>query len=223
MGLKVRCVALLGGSFDPVHQGHIAIATLFSELLQADELRIIPAGQPWQKSRLQATPADRIQMLRLAFGETTLPVRIDCQEIERDGMTYSIDTLRAIRAELGDETSIVFLLGADQLQHLDTWRAWRNLFDYAHICVAARPGFSLQDSTASTTVMQEFLQRAATLAEIRNTPHGLTYLAPDLALDISATEIRQALQKSNAPGALVPMLLPKVVLDYIQQHHLYKS
>jgi nicotinate-nucleotide adenylyltransferase len=212
-----KCIALLGGSFDPVHEGHIALAALFTEQLHADELRVIPA-RPWQKSALQATDAQRVAMLELAFADSKVPVVIDTQELDRDGATYTVDTLRALRAELGDETSLVFLIGADQLQRLDTWRDWHALFELANLGVAARPGFSLADAALPPAVVQELAQRRASPEQLRATPCGLVNVAPSLAVDVSATEIRSALCKEDDANAL----LPSVVLDYIQQHHLYK-
>jgi nicotinate-nucleotide adenylyltransferase len=212
------CVALLGGSFDPVHDGHVALAALFDNLLHPDQLRVIPAGQPWQKNGLQASAADRIAMLELAFGAAGLAVTLDTQEIVRATPTYTIDTLRSVRAELGPEASIVFLMGADQLQHLDSWREWRQLFDYAHIGVAARPGFDLSGGALPTAVAAEIAARAGSLAQLRNTASGLAYLTQALAVDVSATQIRAALQRQNEPNSLIP----QVVLDYIQQHNLYK-
>lgn len=218
MGAVTPCVILLGGSFDPIHNGHLALGSFFVKLLRPDQFRVIPAGSPWQKHRLQATAEHRIEMVRRAFSAQDITATIDCQEIERQGTTYTIDTLRAIRAELGPQASIVFLMGADQLQQLDTWREWRHLFDYAHLCAASRPGFALQGKQIPAAVTEEFARRAATPEQIRSTPYGMTYLAPELALDISATEIRAALQRGDKPVSLVP----PVVLDYIQQYHLYK-
>ena len=212
------CVALLGGSFDPVHNGHVALGALFANLLQPDQLRIIPAGNPWQKGALRAPAEDRIRMLELAFAQDKLAVVIDRQEIERSTATYTIDTLRNVRAELGPDASIVFLMGADQLQHLDTWRDWRALFDLAHIGVAARPGYSLAEAALPEAVANELEQRQGSLAQLRNTPSGHAYLAENLAVDVSSTQVRAALQRGEQAN---PLISP-VVLDYIQQHNLYK-
>ncbi len=214
-----RCIALLGGSFDPVHRGHVALAEHFVTLLEPDELRIIPAGTPWQKGCLRASAEDRVAMLRCAFDTQLLPVIIDQQEIQRHTATYTIDTLQAIRAEVGPLASIVFLIGADQLQHFDTWRQWLQLFDYAHICAASRPGFGLDAVHVPEQVAQEFARRSATPEQMHHSASGLTYLAENLAVDVSATDIRCALQRGEKPETLVP---PQV-LDYIEQHHLYKS
>lgn len=214
-----RCIALLGGSFDPVHNGHVALADYFIGLFQPDELRIIPAGNPWQKHGLQASGEDRIAMVRRAFGAQKIPVQIDQQEIRRSRATYTIETLQAIRKEVGPDVSLIFLIGADQLQHLNTWQSWQQLFDYAHICAAARPGFAMDASAIPGSVAQEFARRDAPPQQIRTTAHGLACLAPDLAVDISATELRAALQRGEHPVSLVP----SGVLDYIEQHHLYQS
>ena len=213
------CVALLGGSFDPVHDGHVALAALFASLLQPDELRIIPAGNPWQKNGLRATAQQRVAMLELAFADAGLPIKVDRQEIERCTPSYTIDTLRQVRAEVGPAASIVFLMGADQLQQLDTWREWRALFEVAHIGVAARPGYWLDDAALPAAVAQEFQQRQGKLAQLRNTPSGLAYLAQSLDVDISATQIRAALQRGEHANSRIS----PVVLDYIQQHNLYTT
>ena len=213
------CVALLGGSYDPVHLGHVALGAHFARLLAVDQLRVIPAGTPWQKQPLQASFEQRAAMVQLAFDDAGVVITLDRQEIERPAPTYTIDTLRQIRAEFGPQASLVFLMGADQLQQLASWRQWRQLFDYAHICVAARPGFALNGPLTPQALAEEFTPRQASVEQIRNTPHGLTYLAQDFAVDISATRIRAALKRGDQANTLVS---PRV-LDYIEQHHLYKS
>lgn len=213
------CVLILGGSFDPVHAGHVGLARYFSALLQPDALRLIPAGQPWQKAALGASASHRVAMLRLAFADCARPVQIDEQEITRDGPSYTIDTVRALRAELGPETSLVLALGADQLHNLPTWRNWQQLFDYANLCVAARPGYLTCADQLAPEVAREIARRAASAEQIRATPCGLIYVATNLAFTVSATEIRQALRA----GQTTKLDLPDAVLDYIQQHHLYQS
>ena len=216
-----RCVLLLGGSFDPVHQGHIALARYFCALLHPDELRLIPAGRPWQKPELTTAPEHRIAMLRDAFSDWVVPVIIDTQEIEREGATYALDTLRALRSELGDEVALVMLLGADQLVNLHTWRDWQKLFDLANFCVATRPGFDISAEALNHAVAEALIRRRASPTKLRATPHGLVYLANDLAMAVSSTAVRQALAEDN-PQALEG-LLPPPVLDYIQHHHLYQT
>jgi nicotinate-nucleotide adenylyltransferase len=210
-----RLVALLGGSFDPVHNGHLALAALFHTLLQPDELRVVVAGNPWQKAALGASAEQRCAMLELAFADAGIAVRLDRQEIERRGATYSIDTLRAVRAEIGPEAALVFLMGADQLRHLDSWRDWQQLSGLCHFAVASRPGYDL--AALPPAVAAWLAGRRALPQELRASPCGKVALVQDLSMDMSSTEVRAALQRGNNPGSLIP----RVVLDYIQQHHLY--
>lgn len=213
-----RCVAVLGGSFDPVHNGHVALADHFSKLIAPDELRVIPTGNPWQKDGLQANDEDRLAMLHLAFAECDFPVVIDTQEIERGGTTYTIDTLQALRNELGAETSLAFLIGADQLQQLHTWKNWQQLFDHANFCVASRPGAALDSAALPLQLAAEIAKRRCSPEQIRSLPHGAICIDEGLAVDISATRIRNAIRDRKPLNTW----LPGPVLDYIKQHHLYQ-
>jgi nicotinate-nucleotide adenylyltransferase len=213
-----RCVAVLGGSFDPPHKGHVAVARYFANWLMPDEMRILPAGNPWQKQDLGAPAEHRMAMARLAFTGLAMPAVLDDQEIRRTTLTYTIDTMRALRREMGEETSIAFVIGADQLQRLNTWKDWQSLFDVVHFCVASRPGFTMDAAHMPQEIAREFSRREASAAHMRETPHGLTHIATTLQVDVSATEIRALLQR-RLP---LPDLLPPAVLDYIKQHHLYE-
>jgi nicotinate-nucleotide adenylyltransferase len=213
------CVAVLGGSFDPIHVAHVGLVRLAVAQLQPDEVRVIPAGNPWQKEGLQAGGEDRLEMARLAFRDEPYAVTIDDQEVRRTMPTYSIDTVCALRTELGSDVSIVFLLGADQLQRLHTWREWQRLFDVAHLFAVSRPGCPIDGEHLNAEVAAEFAARRAMPADLRAAPHGLACVSDELALDVAATDIRAALARGERPTALVP----GPVLDYIQQHHLYKK
>lgn len=213
------CIAILGGSFDPVHCGHLALADYCVNLFYPNVLRIVPAGRPWQKSELNASPEHRLAMLDLAFARFPMPVVIDRQEIDRSGDSYTVDTLHAIRAEVGPEASLVFFMGADQLQRLNTWHCWRDLFELSHICAVSRPGFALDMASVPDAVREEFAQRLSTPEKIRASSCGLTCHAPGLHSDISSTMTRSSLRQGIWPSALVPA----AVLDYIEQHHLYQN
>lgn len=216
-----RCVLLLGGSFDPVHCGHTAIARYFCALLHPDELRLIPAGQPWQKPDLTTPASHRIAMLKLAFADWSVPLVIDDQEVARRSASYAVDTLRALRHELGQRVALVMLIGADQLHNLHTWRDWRLLFGLANICVAARPDFDLESSHIHHDIANEFTRRDATPSQLRSTPYGLTYIARDLAMPVSSTLVRNACIAEDS--AALEGQVPPPVLDYIQHHHLYQT
>lgn len=216
-----RPLLILGGSFDPVHCGHVALAQRFATLLKPAELRLIPAGQPWQKGNLCASAAHRIGMLELAFSNFgDIPVVIDRQEIERAARhqaSFTVDSLRQIRAEVGARTPLIFVIGADQLQNLHTWHAWPELFELAHLCAASRPGFGLQP--AAPEVAERWAARALGVAQLQQQAHGGTLLLDDLQQDISATQLRKDLNQYHPTTKL---RVPDKVLDYIQQHHLYR-
>ncbi len=213
------CVAVFGGTFDPVHDGHVALAARFIDVLQPDVLRILPAGNPWQKQALETPAHHRVAMVERAFAPLSARVQleIDQQEIARQTPTYTVETLRALRTELGSEASLIFLMGADQLQGLHTWQEWPVLFELAHLGVAARPGYLQQDHVMAADVAQVFSQRLGTPEQLRTSAYGLCFFDESLAMDISATAIRATLEKGTSPQAL----LPAAVLDYIQHHHLY--
>lgn len=158
-------------------------------------------------------------MLELAFRSSSLSVAIDTQEIERPGPSYTVETLRAIRRETSDTTSLIFIIGADQLKNLDSWHEWKQLFDYANIAVAARPGFSLDSKDLSPVLYETFHNRLAAPQEISTTPHGLTCFSGDTALPVSSGEIRKNLRHSGESRPPVP---PEV-LDYIVTHNLYRD
>ena len=209
----------MGGSFDPVHIGHVELGKYFCNLFKTNEQRLIPAGNPWQKPLLTATPEQRIDMLRLAFEPLDLSVTVDTQEIDRPGATYTIDTLKAIREEVGGNTPLIFIMGADQLLRLDTWHNWRQLFSLTHIAVSARPGLSNSLTLIPKAIADEFSKRFADPERIKSSAYGLTYLARDVQVNASATEIRTALQNGQSPVTLVP----EPVLKYIKENNLYKN
>lgn len=212
-------VLLMGGSFDPVHQGHVAVAGYFVKLLAPDVLRILPAGDPWQKRGLVASGAQRVEMLRLAFAGQPVPVIIDEQELGRDDGSTTAITLRSLRHELGPEVSLVWILGADQLERLHTWREWQSLFELANLCVAARPGHSLDLAQLDPDVARECQRRQASAAQMRDCAQGLMLFAPNLSWDLSSTGIRDALKRGQCSGQAIP----PTVLDYIERHHLYQT
>ena len=226
-----RRVGLLGGTFDPIHEGHLALARHFARVLDLNELILLPAGQPWQKPGVTAA-RHRLAMTRAAAASLALPgvtVTVDADEIEHNGPTYTVETLRRWRARNdtngGDSNAsaaLTLLMGADQLLHLDSWHEWRELFALAHLGVASRPGFDF--AALPQAVAQEAATRCASAAVLAATPHGHLLLDATLAFDVSATEIRRDLPACVASGqrrGTPADKLPAAVWDYILQHHLY--
>lgn len=215
-------MGLLGGTFDPIHNGHLALARRFAEVLQLTELVLLPAGQPWQKSDVSSAH-HRLEMTRAAAASLVLPgvaVTVALDEIEHDGPTYTVETLARWREREGFDASLALLIGADQLLRLDTWRDWRRLFDFAHVCAATRPGFDL--ASLSPELAHELARRHADDTRVRGTPSGHLLIDTTLALDVSATDIRTHLRAHLVPDTqTAPDTIPVAVWDYILQHHLY--
>jgi nicotinate-nucleotide adenylyltransferase len=230
-----RRVGLLGGTFDPIHDGHLALARRFAEQLALTELVLLPAGQPYQKAGVSAA-RHRLAMTRAAAASFALPgvaVTVATDEIEHVGPTYTVETLARWRAREGANASLALLIGADQLLRLDTWRDWRRLFEFAHVCAATRPGFDL--SSLSPALAAELGPRRADAATLRRTSAGHLLIDDTLALDVSATDIRAHVKARLAQGGAArasslgsagaavpsPEPIPEAVWDYILQHHLY--
>jgi len=214
-------IGILGGSFDPVHRGHMQLARDALRLLPIDELRLIPTAQSWQKSA--PTPAaDRARMVQLAIDSEAPEVRhrlvLDVREIERGGATYTIDTLRELR-QLLPTSPLVLIMGGDQFDRLDTWRQWRALPDYAHIAVARRGTAALAPRPQLAAWHAE--HRATAPAELASTPAGRTLEFDMSPMAVSSTEVRRRLADPGAEPAQLAALIPPAVLDYIRAHRLY--
>lgn len=220
----VSRVLVYGGSFDPVHLGHLALARELCELLEIQQLRLLPAGQQPQKARLQASAADRVAMLELAFADwTSSECIIDQREIVRaaaGASNYTYDSLLEIRQELGPDCALFFALGADQLQNLSSWHRWRELFELANLCAVSRPGYDTHQLPDELAALWHGRQLNA--EQIRHKTHGASYLAPNLAVAVSATQLRTELAQTSlqqAAGKTLP--IPAKVLDYLQLHTIY--
>lgn len=196
----MRRIGLLGGSFDPVHNGHLVLARCALDQLKLDELRWLPAGQPWQKEdRVLAAPVHRREMVRLAIHGEKRYV-LDPREMQREGPSYTIDTVRSMHAtDPGAE--IVLIIGADQYEGLPTWHEWRELLASVTLAVAARHGQPVRPRGEMVAVW-----------------HRMELLAmPEVPL--SSTDIRERLARGEPIGGMVP----DAVARYIAQHKLYRD
>jgi nicotinate-nucleotide adenylyltransferase len=213
-------IGLLGGTFDPIHVGHVALGRAALEQLALSEVRFIPTASSWQKDGV--TPAaQRAHLVGLAIaGEPRFA--LDMHEIERGGASYTIDTLRALRNSLGDDVPLVLVIGGDQFENLHTWRDWTALADYAHLAVACRNGAAPR---LGPTMQQFFDARRADAGAVRRSAAGAVVTIDMPAIDASATEIRALLQQPGTPAQerRLRSMLPGPVLDYIRAFRLYSS
>lgn len=195
----MKRIGLLGGSFDPVHVAHIALARSALQALGLAEVQLIPAANPWQRAALHATAQQRRDMLELAIdGHPGLAV--NPIEIDRGGATYTIDTLRA----LPQDARYVWLLGADQLANFCTWRDWQDIARQVDLAVATRPGTAL---SAPPALAEHLRSLGRDLQELPFSP-----------MPVSASQIRQRL----AQGESTEGLLDPAVTAYIAAHNLYR-
>lgn len=195
----MKPLAIFGGTFDPVHLGHLSVAWEASELLDAD-VHLLPASLPPHRPPPTASTAQRVAMLRAALqGQSRLA--LDTRELKREGPSYTIDTLLELRAEQGDRP-LVLLIGADAFAGLPGWHRWHELFDLAHIGVLSRPGVG--------AMLPDELQHKITgrrvddTSLLRDIPAGKLIDLAVTPLEISATRIRELLASGREPRYLLP-------------------
>ena len=230
----MRKLGFLGGSFDPVHNGHVQLALAAAEALRLDEVRFIPAAQSWQKNAPGANGAARVAMLQLALAQADFrqpgqhtAFGVDERELQRGGLSYSIDTARELRRECGAEAALFLLLGADQFLNLPAWREWRALFDLVNIAAAGRPGYEMNQAHWPPEILGACASRVVDARRSAATKaFGGVHLIDMAPVDAAATDVRARLQ-SGAAGvqlaAPLAALLPAPVIDYIERHQLYSS
>ena len=213
-------LGILGGTFDPPHRGHVSLAQLCIDHLALDELVWIPTGESWQKGDHVTPAADRFAMTELAAATLDSPrakIRVSRMEVDRAGPSYTIDTVRHLRDEYAPDTSMAWLMGADQLLRLHTWHGWEALFEQVHLCIATRPGFDL--AALDGPVLEAMNQRLADTHLIQCTPSGRMWIDQTLAVDLSSTGLRQRL----AEGQAADDQLPAGVAHYIASRGLYRN
>ena len=212
----LKTVALFGGTFDPIHNGHINSALELSQRLPLDELRLIPCHLPPHRERPGGSSGQRLKMVELALEGLVCEhsLTLDDRELKRDGPSYSIDTIEQIRAELGAEVSLSWVMGTDAFNGFDRWQRWQDWLDVAHIIVMARPGHQLPTEGAVAELLANYRAEPEALAAWSTGSIVLTTLTE---YPISATQIRAAI----ASGEPLNNLLPANVVNYIQRQGLY--
>ncbi|MCP4126020.1 MAG: nicotinate-nucleotide adenylyltransferase [Gammaproteobacteria bacterium] len=201
-------IGILGGTFDPIHHGHLRPALDVQQALELDELRLIPLRDPPHRRQPSTTPKQRLEMVQAAINGVP-GLSVDRRELERAGKSYTLLTLQSLREELG-ETPICLILGQDAFTGFAQWHRPEEILQLAHLVVMQRPGESGQNPYPERLTEEP--------DDLRSNPDGKIYLQPVTQLDISSTRIRAMLQAGQSPS----YLLPAAVLTIIDRDGLYR-
>ncbi len=204
-----RCVGLLGGTFDPIHYGHLRTALELRERLRLDHVRFIPCNDPPTSKQPLLDARTRLRIVRAAI-ESEPDFVADDREIARGGVSYTVDTLKSLRADFAD-TPLALIMGMDAFLSLPGWRDWRSLVEFAHVVVAHRPGWS----APADGVLGELLAERATDSSdaLHAEPAGRVYVAEVTQLEISSTALRTSISEGIDPKYLVPPAVRSIVLE----------
>ncbi len=209
----MAALGLLGGTFDPIHRGHLRAGLETGQRLGLDRVDLLPAADPPLKASPRTSAGHRLAMVAAAVADEPL-LGVDDRELHREGVSYTVDTLRSWRAQHGGEDSLVFVVGQDVLPSLPQWSRWEELLEHCHLAVLVRPGFS----QPLPEVVATWLDRHGGDPEhVTAAPAGTVIRLDQPPVAVSSTEIRAAL----ATGQDVQHLLPARVLEYIRAHELY--
>lgn len=210
-----RLIALYGGTFDPIHYGHIKPVEALAKQVAVHQVTIMPNNVPPHRPQPLANSQQRKAMVQLAIAGNPL-FKLDDRELQRETPSYTVETLEQLRAEMGSEQPLAFIVGQDSLLSLQRWHRWETLLTLCHLLVCQRPGYSVSMDTPEE---QQWLDvhQASSVTQLHSQPAGKIYLAQTPMYDISATAIRQRL-KHHLP---CDDMIPPAVAEFIRQHHLY--
>lgn len=214
-------VALLGGTFDPVHYGHLGLAQDARRALGLPQVRLVPASDPPHRPPPGASAEHRLAMLKLAVARRA-GLAVDDREIRRPGKSYTVLTLEELRDE-DRRRPLMLILGADAFRGLPTWHRWRDILPLAHLVVAARPGDPFDAALPEALVPLWRDRRTSDRSDLASSPAGRIYVVPILARDVSASAIRAAIAHGGEEARKARALMPRAVWDYIAAHRLYAA
>lgn len=216
-------IGILGGTFDPIHFGHLRPAVEIVEKLSLTELRFIPSAKPPHRWQPEASPEHRLAMVKKAIKAYPKFV-IDEREydrLEKDNVaSFTVETVKSIRKEIGAKEPLAMVVGTDAYQSFTSWRDWEEILKNVHLIVAARPGYTYQSNDEEEQSQDWVNQRLETNVDnLHKNPAGKVYFCDVTQLDISATFIRNQLDEAKS----CCYLTPKKVLKYIRKNNLYES
>lgn len=213
---SAKLQAIYGGTFDPIHYGHLNSVTALAKQISLSQVIIMPNNVPPHRPQPEASSEQRKRMVELAIADNPL-FALDCRELERATPSWTVETLEQIRAEKGHQQPLAFIIGQDSLLSLVHWHRWEELLSLCHLLVCQRPGYPL---TMETPEQQQWLDihRTHSIEQLHQKASGKIFIAPTPLYDIAATTVRQRL----ASGESCEDLVPSAVLDFIHQQHLYR-
>ena len=211
---SLRAIGIFGGTFDPVHRGHITLALELQNHLQLDVMFLMPCRVPPHRAQPSASDDYRLQMLQLATANTGL--QIDARELTREGPSYTVDSLKALRRDYGTDCAIVLCMGMDAFTAFTTWHDWQQIPQLAHIAVVQRPDVTFTPDRNISDLLNRYATTVA--ADLTRQPAGKIYLTQLSQIPVSSTAIRQML----ATGQTIPALHPDVY-EFIQRKGLYRQ
>jgi len=214
----MQTIGLLGGTFDPIHFGHLRMAQELAESLSLSTVKFIPSANPPHKRSPQVSAEHRAAIVQLAIADNP-QFQFDGRELNRSGASYTIDTLESLRSELENDASLILIMGSDAFTKFNTWHRWQEIIKLCHIALVQRPASTKQD--VLTKELETFLHNHYTehADDLHNISAGLVTMQAITPLDISSTAIRQSLQLKRS----VRYLIPESVLNYITAKQLYSA
>ena len=208
-------VALFGGTFNPVHFGHLNLASRLADYLQIPSVRMMPCAIPPHREAPTTDTQHRLAMLNLAIADNPVLIADDL-ELKRAGTSYSIDTIELVRQEIGTQVPLFFCLGIDALLSIDSWHRWSELLDFCHLVACSRPDYSLPQDGAVATWIEQY--KCKDIRQMKKQPHGSIHLCKIPMVDISSTAIRDSIKCAKN----IDHMTPEPVVNYIKQHSLYE-
>ena len=205
----MKPIGIFGGTFDPIHYGHLRTAFELLQALHLEEVRFVPCGDPPHRGLTFAPAALRLDMVRLATRDEPGFV-VDDRELHREGLSYSIDTLASLRAEF-PRHSLCLITGMDAFLGLPTWHRWEEILDFAHIVVAHRPGWRVPGDGALGSLLEE--RRTGSPEELHGSTHGLIVVHEVTQLEIASTEIRSLVADGFDPRYLMPDSVRDAIME----------
>ena len=208
-------VALFGGTFNPIHFGHLNLANCLVDYLHVESVRMIPCAIPPHRETPSVSAEQRLAMLQLAIDDHPL-LTSDDLELRKRTPSYSIETVQQIRQQVGEETPLFFCIGMDSLLTIDSWHHWQQLLDYCHLAICPRPGYKLPIKGHLAEWIEQNL--CDDIARVKTLAQGCLHLCKIPLKDISSTAIRDSIKCAQS----IDHLTPKSVVNFITKHSLYE-